>query len=147
MTVPTGDSPARLSLPSPRVWLKSDYLDLYGEQRFEPGSSDYEGASWQLVKQEPSRGFGHPFDYAVPSFGALSDLDNAIEKNLDAALLQNSLHDNVKYDVTNGVVTLTGEVNSEEKRNAVQVIASHVPNVEQVVNKIDVPNQRATSTR
>jgi len=76
-----------------------------------------------------------------------SALDNAIEKNLDAALLQNSLHDTVKYDVTNGVVTLTGEVNSEEKRNAVQVIASHVPNVEQVVNKIDVPNQRATSTR
>ena len=63
MTVPTGDF-RRPSLPSPRVWLKSDYLDLYGEQRFEPVSSDYEGASWQLVKQEPSRGFGHPFDYA-----------------------------------------------------------------------------------
>ena len=76
-----------------------------------------------------------------------SDLDKAIEKNLDAALLQNSLHDDVKYEVTNGVVTLTGDVNSEERRNAAQVTASRVPNVQQVVNKIEVSNQRATSTR
>jgi hypothetical protein len=37
-------------------------------------------------------------------------LDKGIEKNLDAALIQNKLHDNVKYDVKSGVVTLTGEV-------------------------------------
>jgi hyperosmotically inducible protein len=76
-----------------------------------------------------------------------SDLDKGIEKNLDAALLQASLHDDVKYDVTNGVVTLTGEVNSEEKRSAAQMTASRVPNVQQVVNKLEVSNQRATSTR
>src|ERR1017187_8139035 len=45
-----------------------------------------------------------------------SDLDKGIEKNLDAALIQNRMHDNVKYEVKNGVVTLTGEVNSEAKR-------------------------------
>jgi hyperosmotically inducible periplasmic protein len=39
-----------------------------------------------------------------------SDLDKGIEKNLDAALIQNKLHDSVKYDVKSGVVTLTGEV-------------------------------------
>jgi hyperosmotically inducible protein len=42
-----------------------------------------------------------------------SDLDKGIEKNLDAALIQNRMHDNVKYEVKNGVVTLTGEVNSQ----------------------------------
>jgi hyperosmotically inducible periplasmic protein len=45
-----------------------------------------------------------------------SDLDQGIEKNLDAALIQNKLHKSVKYEVKNGVVTLTGEVNSEDKR-------------------------------
>src|ERR1700722_15526132 len=38
-----------------------------------------------------------------------SDLDDAIEKNLDAALIENKLHENVKYEVKAGVVTLSGE--------------------------------------
>src|SRR6476620_2951074 len=46
-----------------------------------------------------------------------SDLDKGIEKNMDAALIQNKLHDNVKYEVKSGVVTLTGEVNSQSKRD------------------------------
>jgi osmotically-inducible protein OsmY len=62
-------------------------------------------------------------------------------------LIQNSLHDSVKYDVKNGVVTLTGDVNSEERRAASEQIAARVPNVQQVVNKLEVKNQRATSTR
>ena len=45
-----------------------------------------------------------------------SDLDEGIEKNLDAALIQNKMHDRVKYAVKNGVVTLTGEVISEDTR-------------------------------
>ena len=45
-----------------------------------------------------------------------SDLDEGIEKNLDAALIQSNLHKSVKYEVKNGVVTLTGEVNSQNKR-------------------------------
>ena len=75
-----------------------------------------------------------------------SDLDDAIKKNLDAVLLQNSLHEDVKYAVKNGVVTLTGDVNSESKRTASQRIAASVPNVQQVVNKLEVRNQKATST-
>ncbi len=45
-----------------------------------------------------------------------SDLDQGIEKNLDAALIQNKLHDNVTYTVKSGVVTLSGEVRSEDTR-------------------------------
>jgi osmotically-inducible protein OsmY len=45
-----------------------------------------------------------------------SDLDTGIEKNLDAALIQNGLQRNVKYDVKNGVVALTGEVKSNSVR-------------------------------
>ena len=75
-----------------------------------------------------------------------SDLDKAIEKNLDAALIQNRLRKGVEYDVKSGVVTLTGEVNSESKRARVEQVASRVPNVRQVVNELQVKGQKATST-
>ena len=74
------------------------------------------------------------------------DLDEGIRKNLDAALVQQSLHDDVKYDVKNGVVTLTGSVSSQTTRGAAQRIAAGVPYVQQVVNKLEVKNQKATST-
>jgi hyperosmotically inducible periplasmic protein len=74
-----------------------------------------------------------------------SDLDQAIEKNLDAALIQNKMHDNVKYSVKSGVVTLTGEVNSHDKRTRAEKVATGVPNVQQVVNNLQVKNQKATS--
>ena len=75
-----------------------------------------------------------------------SDLDKGIEKNLDAALIQQRLNKGVKYDVKNGVVTLTGEVNSQNMRAQVQKVASEVPNVPQVVNELQVKNQKATSS-
>jgi hyperosmotically inducible protein len=76
-----------------------------------------------------------------------SDLDAGIEKNLDAALIQNKLHGSVKYEVNNGVVTLTGEVNSQSKRDRAEKVATGVPNVKQVVNDLQVKNQKATSSK
>lgn len=75
-----------------------------------------------------------------------SDLDRGIEKNLDAALILNRMHANVKYDVKNGVVTLTGEVNSEDKRTRAEKVAIGVPNVQQVVNDLQVKDQKASSS-
>ena len=75
-----------------------------------------------------------------------SDLDKGIEKNLDAALIQNKMHNNVKYEVKAGVVTLTGEVNSEYKRDNAAKVATSVPNVKQVVNDLQVKNQKASSS-
>lgn len=76
-----------------------------------------------------------------------SDLDGGIEKDLDAALIQNKMHDNVKYDVKSGVVTLTGEVNSQSRRDQAERVAASVPNVKQVVNDLQVKNQKATSSQ
>jgi hyperosmotically inducible periplasmic protein len=76
-----------------------------------------------------------------------SDLDKGIEKNLDAALIQNKMHDNVKYEVKSGVVTLTGEVNSQSKRDRAEKVATSVPNVKQVVNDLQVKNQKASSSQ
>jgi hyperosmotically inducible protein len=75
-----------------------------------------------------------------------SDLDKGVEKNLDAALIKNRLHKGVKYQVKNSVVTLTGEVNSQAQRSQAERVASLVPNVKQVVNELQVKNQKATSS-
>jgi osmotically-inducible protein OsmY len=75
-----------------------------------------------------------------------SDLDGGIEKNFDAALIQSKLHKAVSYKVKSGVVTLTGEVNSEDKRAEVEHMAATVPNVLQVVNELQVKNQKASTT-
>ena len=57
-----------------------------------------------------------------------SDLDKGIESNLDAALINAKLHNNVKYSVKNHVVTLTGEVHSEANRTRAEQVAAGVPN-------------------
>jgi osmotically-inducible protein OsmY len=75
-----------------------------------------------------------------------SDLDKGIESNLHAALIQEKLQDNVKYTVKNNVVTLTGDVDSQSRRGRAQEIASTVPNVQQVVNELQVKAQKATSS-
>ena len=76
-----------------------------------------------------------------------SDLDDGIEKNLDAALIQNNMHDDVKYEVKSNVVTLTGDVNSQSKRDQAGWVATSVPNVKQVVNDLQVKNQKASSSQ
>ena len=75
-----------------------------------------------------------------------SDLDKGIDKNLDATFIKTGLNKDVKYDVKNGVVTLTGSVNSENKKKKAEAVASKVPNVQQVVNELEVKNPKATST-
>lgn len=76
-----------------------------------------------------------------------SDIDDGIKKNLDAALIKSGLHDQVSYDAKMGVVTLTGEVTSMARRGEAQQVAAGVPNVTQVVNKLDVKNLKATSSK
>jgi osmotically-inducible protein OsmY len=76
-----------------------------------------------------------------------SDLDEGIEKNLDAALIRDKLHESVKYEVKSGVVTLTGKVNSDNKRARAERLAAGVPNVQQVVNDLQVKDQKASSSQ
>ena len=75
-----------------------------------------------------------------------SDLDKGIEGNLDAALIQGGLHKEVNYAVKNQVVTMTGEVDSQSKRTQAQAIVAAVPNVLQVVNELQIKDQKATSS-
>jgi len=75
-----------------------------------------------------------------------SDLDKGIEQNLDAALIQSKLREGVEFAVKNHVVTLTGQVGAQSTRRAVEGVAAAVPNVLQVVNELQVKNQKATTT-
>jgi hyperosmotically inducible protein len=76
-----------------------------------------------------------------------SDFDSGIDKNLEAMLVQHKLKSDVNYDVTNGVVTLKGDLPSQAQRASVEKLAQKVPNVKQVVNELEVKHQKATSTK
>ncbi len=76
-----------------------------------------------------------------------TELDRAIEHNLEAALVADKLEDQVKYSVTNKTVTLTGEVHSRSVRTRAEAVAKAVPNVEQVVNELQITKRKATSSK
>ena len=68
-----------------------------------------------------------------------SNVDSAIEDNYKAALISKGLDkQSIRYDSKNGVLTLKGSVKSPDERKEAEQIADNVPNVEQVVNEIQV---------
>jgi osmotically-inducible protein OsmY len=76
-----------------------------------------------------------------------SDLDKGIKDNFDAALVGHKHYSDVKYEVKNGVITLTGTVDSQAIRAQVETLAAGVPNVKQVVNELEMKNVKATTTQ
>jgi osmotically-inducible protein OsmY len=74
-------------------------------------------------------------------------LDKGIASNLDAALIQNGWDKAIRHSEKNGVVTLAGNVDSQQLRTEVERMAASIPNVQQVVNTLDVKDQKASSTR
>lgn len=70
------------------------------------------------------------------------DVDTAIEKEYQAVLIANHLDKGVHYHAKNGVLTLTGHVDTPDDRAAAQQLASSVPNVQQVINELQVQKPR-----
>ena len=68
-----------------------------------------------------------------------SNLDDGIEKNYKAALISKGLSkEHIKFDAKNGVLTLKGDVKTTAERAQAEQLAQAVPNVQQVLNEIDV---------
>ena len=68
-----------------------------------------------------------------------SNLDDGIENNYKAALISKRLNkQSIHYDAKNGVLTLTCNVKSTAQKSEAELLASKVPNVQQVVNQIEV---------
>ena len=76
-----------------------------------------------------------------------TELDRAIEHNLEAAFVADKLEDQVKFSVTSKTVTLTGNVRSHSVRARAEAVAKAVPNVEQVVNELQITKRKATSSK
>jgi len=68
-----------------------------------------------------------------------SNVDSAIEKDFKAVLIANQLdNQRIKYSAKNGVLTLKGKVDGMALREKAEKLAASVPNVQQVVNELDV---------
>lgn len=68
-----------------------------------------------------------------------SNLDDGIENNFKAALISKGLDkESIKFDAKNGVLTLTGSVKAPAHRAEAEKVADNIPNVQQVVNEIEV---------
>jgi hyperosmotically inducible periplasmic protein len=75
-----------------------------------------------------------------------ADLDKGIENNLDAALISGGYQKGIHHSVKNGVVTLTGTVDTASQRAQLETLAQGVPNTLQVVDEIQTLHQKATSS-
>jgi hyperosmotically inducible periplasmic protein len=72
-----------------------------------------------------------------------SNLDDAIKsdwKALEAANKWGNQH--INADVNNGVLTLKGDVDTESQRTQIEKSAAKLPNVQQVVNELQVKNAK-----
>jgi hyperosmotically inducible periplasmic protein len=68
-----------------------------------------------------------------------SNLDDGIESNYKAVLVSKGLDkQHIRFDAKNGVLTLKGSVKTTSQRKEAEQLAQAVPNVQQVVNQIDV---------
>jgi len=68
-----------------------------------------------------------------------SSVDKGIQDNFKAALIGNKLEDqHIQYEAKNGVLTLSGDVATAGQRAQAEKLADTIPNVEQVVNKLEV---------
>jgi hyperosmotically inducible periplasmic protein len=80
-----------------------------------------------------------PAGYENDARNIESNVDKGIQDNFKAALIGNKLEDqHIEYEAKNGVLTLTGEVETPRQRAQAEKLADTIPNVEQVVNKLDV---------
>ncbi len=79
-----------------------------------------------------------PVDQEAAARKISSDVDTAIEKEYNAVLIANHLDKGIHYKAKNGVLTLTGKVDTPDDRQAAQQLASSVPNVQQVINQLEV---------
>jgi hyperosmotically inducible periplasmic protein len=68
-----------------------------------------------------------------------SNVDSGIESNYKAALIANGLdREHIRFDSKNAVLTLKGKVKTAEQKQQAQQVAQSVPNVQQVINELQV---------
>ena len=80
-----------------------------------------------------------PVGHESEAKSVASNLDDGIEKNYKAALIAKGLNkQSIRFDAKNGVLTLKGHVQATSQRKEAELLARSVPNVQQVLNELDV---------
>jgi osmotically-inducible protein OsmY len=80
-----------------------------------------------------------PLGTESPARQINTNTDSAIEKNYKAALISKGLNkEHIRFKAKNGVLTLQGSVKTPQERREAQQIAANIPNVQQVLNEIQV---------
>src|SRR6185437_6053732 len=108
-------------------------------------SNDAKGRAGDIAKQAaPDRTIANeisvqPVGDESQAKAVASNLDDGIENNYKAALISKRLDkQSIHYDAKNGVLTLKGNVKTAQQKAEAEQLASKIPNVEQVVNQIEV---------
>jgi hyperosmotically inducible protein len=80
---------------------------------------------------------------------ANSDTDDAIEDNIKAEIKRHRNLDDQSISVKakNGAVVLTGSVKTEAQKHEADQLAKKVPNVQQVVNELEVKPRKDSTSR
>ena len=73
-----------------------------------------------------------------------SNLDTAIEHNFKAMLKEHKNLDDqsISYSAKNGTLVLKGTVKTAKQKKEAESLAKHVPNVQQVVNEIEIKPEK-----
>ena len=72
-----------------------------------------------------------------------TNVDDGIQKNFKAAMIANGLDkEHIRASVKNGVITLKGSVDTQAQRDAAEKVGASIPNVSQVVNELQLKNNR-----
>ena len=90
-----------------------------------------------------------PPENASETKAANSDTDDAIEDSFKADLKKHRNLDDQDISVKskNGAVVLSGSVKTEAQKREAERLAKHVPNVQQVVNELEVkPSKHSTAS-
>ncbi len=114
--------------------VQTDDQKAQAEQIAKSGAPDYVVANEIGVRPENASGEAKKVD---------SNLDDAIKSDWKALEAKNGWGDqHIRTDVKNGVLTLKGDVDTQQQRTEIEKAAAQIPNVTQVVNELDVKSAK-----
>jgi hyperosmotically inducible protein len=114
--------------------VQTDDQKAQAEQIAKNAAPDYVVANEIGIRPESASGEAKKVD---------SNLDDAIKSDWKAMEAKNNWgNQHINADVKNGVLTLKGDVDTQEQRTKIEKAAAQIPNVTQVVNELDVKSAK-----
>ncbi len=118
--------------------------------------TDEEKAKAEQIAKSAAPGMVIANEVAVRPDGTAGDIakkvdkntDDAIEDHMKAAIAAHQWENqHISFDAKNGVLKLTGDVDTMAQRNQVQKVAKDIPGVQEVVNELQVKGMKESAAR